>query len=315
MGNPEVILMSEPIVFFGSGPVAAKALELLAKNFEVEAVITKPQPEHHKQVFPVLATCAQLGLVNVLTVSNKKELSELFSNQSFKSRLGIVIDFGIIITQDVIDAFELGIVNSHFSLLPEWRGADPITFSILSGQKQTGVSLMLINDKLDEGEILAMGVYDIKDDETTPSLTDYLILLSDSLLRDTLPRYFIGELRSRPQEKVAKMMHLSPKPSYSKKLTKEDGQIDWQKPAAQIEREIRAYAGWPKSRVELGGRDLVITAAHVEPGGGQPGIIWLEGKQIGVQTSDGILVIDRLVPAGKKEMTGSDFLLGYSPTN
>src|SRR4051812_14202772 len=131
------------IVFFGSGPVAAKSLELLAEYCNVEAVITKPQPEHHKEPFPVL-TLAKKRDFKVFTPVGKKELSDLFETKPVTSQLGIVIDYGFIINQDVIDYFPLGIINSHFSLLPEWRGADPITFAILSGQKETGVSLMLI---------------------------------------------------------------------------------------------------------------------------------------------------------------------------
>lgn len=306
--------MSDSVVFLGSGPVAAKSLELLARNFEVEAVITKPQPKHHKQEFPVLKVCRELGIVNIRTCTNKQTLTDLFDDLNFASRVGVVIDFGIIIPSSVIDAFELGIVNSHFSLLPQLRGADPITFAILSGQKQTGVSLMLINEALDEGDILAMGIYDIQPDETATSLTDALIALSDKLLVDNLPLYLSGELQPRPQLDVAEAMNLPTEPTYSRKLSKEDGVIDWHKPASEIERQIRAYAEWPKSRTDIGGRDVVITAAHVIPGNGTPGVIYLEGKQIGMNTADGILVIDRLKPAGKQEMTGSDFLLGYSLT-
>src|SRR5689334_6869060 len=113
--------MTDSIVFFGSGPVAAKSLELLAKDFSIEAVVTKPLPAHHKAIFPVLASAKKLG-IHTLTPSNKRELSALFAERPVKSRLGVVIDYGIIIGQDVIDYFPLGIVNSHFSLLTRWRG-------------------------------------------------------------------------------------------------------------------------------------------------------------------------------------------------
>ena len=132
------------LVFFGSGPVAAASLKKLAKHFVIEAVITKPQPAHHREPFPVLALAEELGL-RTLTPNSKQELSDLFSTKPVKSKLGVVIDYGFIINQDVIDSFPHGIVNSHFSLLPEWRGADPISFSILSGQQKTGVSLMVID--------------------------------------------------------------------------------------------------------------------------------------------------------------------------
>src|SRR4051812_40975768 len=128
------------IVFFGSGPVAARSLELLAEHCTIEAVITKPHPAHHKEPFPVLQVAEKLG-AKVFTPVGKAEVSELFKTRPVTSKLGIVIDYGFIINQDVIDYFPLGIVNSHFSILPELRGADPITFAILSGQEMTGVSL------------------------------------------------------------------------------------------------------------------------------------------------------------------------------
>ena len=298
------------IVFFGSGPVAAASLELLVQNFEVEAVVTKPQPPHHKDPFPVLELAEKLGL-KVFTPFGKKELSALFATSPVKSRLGVVIDYGFIINQDVIDYFPLGIVNSHFSLLPEWRGADPITFSILSGQKQTGISLMLINDKMDEGPLLAQATYDIEENETTPSLTEQLIDLSNQTLQHVLPPYLRGEIKPASQE--AASIATPKEPTYSRKLTKEDGVIDWRKPAELIEREIRAFIDWPKSRTTLGGVDVIITKAHMqaEAMGNQPGEIVVRGKDLIVGTGAGSLAIDRLKPAGKKEMTAEAFLAGY----
>jgi methionyl-tRNA formyltransferase len=124
---------SKTILFFGSGPVAAASLRSLADNFSVEAVITKAVPAHHKGVAPVEELAGELGLP-IIFASTKKELDEVFTERTFTSKVGVVVDYGVIISQEVIDVFPLGIVNSHFSLLPEWRGADPITFSILSGQ-------------------------------------------------------------------------------------------------------------------------------------------------------------------------------------
>lgn len=299
--------MSDSVVFFGSGPVAAKALNLLAQHTTIEAVITKPQPEHHKEIFPVIATARELGITNVLTVSNKRELAELIASHPLHSRAGVVIDFGIIISQDVIDSFKLGIVNSHFSLLPKWRGADPITFSVLKGDTETGVTLMLIVEKLDEGPILAQQALPLSSETTTPVLTDQLIQLSDTMLQTTLPLYFEGQVQPYEQP--------SEGATYSTKLVKEDGVINWQKPAIEIERQIRALIEWPKSRTTISGRDVVITAAHIIAGNGTPGVIWLQDRQLGMYTGEGILVIDKLIPASKKEMSGSDFLLGYRPTS
>jgi methionyl-tRNA formyltransferase len=303
--------MSNKILFFGSGPVAAESLALLAEDFEIEAVVTKPQPAHHKEAFPVLLLANKLGL-KILETSNKQDLLKLFETKPATSQLGVVIDYGIIIPKEVIDYFPLGIVNSHFSLLPEWRGADPISFSILSGQKQTGVSLMLIDEALDEGPLLAQTPYDIPAGITTPELTEQLIELSNASLEQILPLYIEGSIQPAPQEQVT--MAPSSEPTYSRKLTKQDGILDFTKPAAQLEREIRAYIEWPRSRTKLGATDVIITKTHVSDQQGEVGKIWQQDQQLGIHTSDGTLSIDNLIPAGKKEMSADAFLRGYSLT-
>lgn len=287
---------SETIIFFGSGPVAAASLKLLAKHAAVEAVVTKP------------STLAEMTAVSptdrIYTVSNRAELTELVISEKFKSPLGVVIDFGIIIGQDVIDAFELGIINSHFSLLPEWRGADPITFSILSGQTKTGVSLMVIDAGLDTGKIIAQKSLPINADETGITLTDRLIHLSDAMLQEHLSVYAAGERvpRSQPHPDRA---------TYSRKLAKDDGILDWDKTAEQLEREVRAFIGWPKSRTMLAGKEVIVTAAHAATGDQEPGKTTIDGKTIKVGCKKGLLVIDRLKPAGKNEMTAEAFLAGH----
>jgi len=293
--------MSETILFFGSGPVAAQSLELLAQDFTIEAVVTKPQPAHHKEAFPVLEVAERLGL-KTLTPTNKQELSELFATKPATSKLGVVIDYGIIIGQDVIDYFPLGIVNSHFSLLPRWRGADPISFAILEGDRQTGVSLMLIVAGLDEGPLLDEALYDIPANQTTPELTDALVQLSAQRLKVVLPEYVAGKLMPKPQHGT---------PTYSRKLSKDDGQLDFSKTAAQLERQIHAFTPWPGSRTTLGDKELIITAAHVMDGSGKPGSVWQDGKNFGFYTTEGIFLIDKLKPAGKAEMTSQAFLAGY----
>lgn len=296
-------MMKDSIVFFGSGPVAAKALSLLFNDFTIEAIITKPKPAHHKVEFPVLELAKKLN-IKVFTPENKQELSELFTTKPVVSRLGVVIDYGIIINQDVIDYLPLGIVNSHFSLLPQWRGADPITFSILSGQKETGVSLMLIVEKMDEGPLLVQKRHPLSSTITSPQLTEQLIALSHQLLVETLPKYVSGKLEPYPQD-------FSIKPSYSHKLTKTDGLIDWHKPAEQLEREIRAYQQWPKSFSVLADIDVIITKVSVLSTLGQPGTIIPDKKRLVVYCGHDALLVEKLKPAGKKEMSGTAFLAGY----
>lgn len=296
---------SETVVFFGSGPVAAKCLELLNKDFLIEAIITKPKPEHHRGDFPVLAVAEKLNL-RVFTPSSKKELSELFTEKPVQSRLGIVIDYGIIIAADVIDQFPLGIVNSHFSLLPRWRGADPISFAILEGDAKTGVSLMVIDEGMDTGKLITQKVWHIKPGTTTPQLTEELITLSHELLTEYLPHYINGDIKP----------HAQPHPTratYSRKLTKEDGVIDWNKSAQEIEREIHAFVEWPKSQTAIGDIPVTITAAHAVPvSSGKPGEIEVVNKNILIiHCGSGYLCIDALKPAGKKEMPPDAFLAGY----
>ncbi len=304
---------SETILYFGSGPVAAASLDFLAKNFTLEAVITKPRPAHHKGPVPVIDLAEKLGL-KMYTAGNRTELDTLFEKSNFRSRLGIIVDFGVIVSQKVIDYFPLGIINSHFSLLPEWRGADPITFSILSGQKRTGISLMLVVEKLDEGQLLAQTPYDIPKDATTPELTDALIEISNKTLLEIVPLWLKQEITPAPQEAVT--IALTKKPTYSRKLTKDDGKIDWKKSAIDIEREIRAYAEWPKSRSIIAGKEVIITKAYAAPRispitkPGDTEFVKQDGV-ITIATLNGTLCIERLKPAGKPEMTAQAFIAGY----
>ncbi len=292
------------IVFFGSGPVAATSLELLARDFDVEAVVTKPKPAHHRGDFPVISVAERLNLP-ILTASNRAELDRLFAGRPVQGRLGILIDFGIIVSQKVIDYFPLGIINSHFSVLPELRGADPITFAILSGQKQTGVSLMLLVEKMDEGPLLAFGEYELPADITTPLLTTHLIQLSDVLLKAEVPNYLAGRRKGAPQSITGR------KVSYSRKLTKADGVIEWTKPAEQLEREIRAFMEWPRSHTKLGGKEVIITKARVVPASGTAGTISTDDKKLLVYCGQKALQIERLKPANGKEMTSQAFLAGH----
>lgn len=295
---------SKTIVFFGSGPVAAKSLALLLEDFSVEAVVTKPRAPHHKGSVPVLEL-AESNNIPTLTAANKQELDKLITDNSFSSDIAVLIDFGIIVSQKVIDSFSLGIVNSHFSLLPKLRGADPITFAILNGDTKTGVSLMLIDEGMDTGKLITQKTYHMPDTITTPELTDELIALSHQLICKYLPSYMNNEIQPRQQPHPDRA-------TYTRKLTKSDGIIDWNKPAQQIEREIRAFQVWPGSRTSLFGKDVIITKAHAVPSDGIPGKVEIV-KDTGiliVYANSGYICIEELKPAGKKEMPVKAFLAG-----
>lgn len=292
------------LVFFGSGPVAAKSLSLLRQEFEIEAVVTKSTTESEMRAIG--------DDLDIFTVTNKQGLDELITTKKFKSELGVLIDFGIIVNKKTIDYFKFGIINSHFSLLPELRGADPISFAILEGKQKTGVSLMLLVEAMDEGPILSVGMFDLDGSETTPTLTQELIALSYSLLVENIPKYLIGEINPVDQKVVQEKFDLSP--SYTRKLTKQDGDIDWNKPADIIEREIRAYADWPKSRTKLGDIDLIITEANLvasEHSELKPGDTKIINNSLLIQCGENMLRIEKLKPAGKKEMNAPAFLAGY----
>ena len=291
------------IVFFGSGPVAAESLRLLCSNFDIEAVITKPSTAKEMQ--------GAWTISKQFSVNSKQELDDLFETGKFESKVAILIDFGIIVSRKVIDYFPFGIVNSHFSLLPEWRGADPITYSILSGQKQTGVSLMLLTEKMDEGQLLAQTPLDVEPNDTSASLTEKLIGCSYAALKTILPMYLLGE--TQPAEQMEASMVTADFPSYSRKLEKSDGLIDWAKPASVIEREIRAFQPWPKSRTRLVDLEVIITRSKVKSQESRVNIgqVIIEDKSLLIQCGSGLLEILELQPAGKKPMTVEAFLAGY----
>lgn len=294
----------ETVLFFGSGPVAATSLQNLIDNFEVECVVTKRRPLHHKDPAPV-ETLANKHNLRVIYADNKIELDELFVNQSFISTVGIVIDYGVIISESVINSFQHGIINSHFSLLPQWRGADPITFSILSGQSNTGVSLMTIDQGLDTGAIIAEAPVVIDPTDTNQTLTQKLIDTSNSLINTIVPDYLAGNIVAIPQN--------SSPITYSRKLTKADGILDFNKPAAVLEREIRAYSDWPKSRTVLGNIEVIVTKATALRTKNTIGEIQItDDKQLIIGTKNGTLAITELMPLGKQKMPVAAFLNGYA---
>lgn len=283
-----------PIVFFGSGPVAAESLRLLSESFHIEAVVTKATTEREMR--------AVYRGDDIYFVSDRKSLDHLFTTKKFESKLAILIDFGIIVSNKIINYFEHGIINSHFSLLPQLRGADPISFAILEGKQQTGVSLMMLVEAMDEGPILGYGELELDGNETTPSLTDDLVNLSYTLLSEIVPAYLDGEIIAAEQVGDS---------TYTRKLNKADGQVDWTKPALQTEREIRAFAGWPKSSTMFGEVECVITKSSVLDQNGQAGELFIYEKVLAVYCGKQALLIESLKPAGKKEMDSTAFLAGY----
>lgn len=231
------------------------------------------------------------------TIINRQDIRDLNAD------IGILVAYGNIVPQEIIDIFPHGIVNIHPSLLPKHRGSTPIESVILNGEHFTGVSLMSLAAKMDAGPVYAQEKVLLIGNETKQDLARKFSKIGRDMLLEHLPAILEGTLQPQPQDESGA--------TYDKQITKQDGIVDWQKPAARLEREVRAYAGWPRSRTQLAGRDVVITKAHVAEGSGTPGEIWRQNKNLGVYTSEGVLVIDTLIPAGKKEMSAAAFLAGY----
>jgi methionyl-tRNA formyltransferase len=288
------------------GPVALASLEHVGQHFEVVLVVTKPAAvsTQRARVQPTLSQWAQARGVPLMEVATGAKLEQLFLAQEVRTKLGLVVDFGIIISESIIGSFPLGILNSHFSMLPEWRGADPITFALLSGQTHTGVSIMRIAPRLDEGDLLAQERLTIGPQTTGPELTDQLVALSNKLLTTVIPRYIAGSLAPYPQD-------TSRQPTYSRKIRKEDGRLDWRKPAAVLEREVRAYLGWPGSYCQLSDVRLIITQAQVRPGNAPAGEAYQTADRLlAFGTSTDLLVAQKVKPEGKAEMTAASYLNG-----
>lgn len=288
--------MKNKIVFFGTGPVAADSLRALIDEFDIELVITKAAPVHHRGTKPVETLANERSLL-VQFANNGAELSQIIDNSKLESRVGVIVDYGVLLPKKVLDFFELGIINSHFSLLPEWRGADPISFTILSGQKKTGVSLMIVEPELDTGQLIAQQELVIDTDDTTPTLTTKLVELSNRMLKEYLPLFIDGKIEPKGQ-----LHHENA--TYSRRLAKADGELDpATMTAMECERRVRAFIGFPKTKLKLAGLDCTVIKAEVSD---------MKSTSLDQLCKDGrYLVIRRLVPAGGKEMSAQDFLNGH----
>jgi methionyl-tRNA formyltransferase len=222
-----------------------------------------------------------------------------------ESQLAVLAAYGRIIPQSVLDQFPLGIINVHPSLLPLYRGSTPVEQAILDGATKTGVSIMQLTAGMDEGPIYKQKTVHLTGQESKAKLTSQLQQLGSELLTEVLPNIANGSLQPRSQPHPDRA-------TYSRLLSKEDGVIDWNKSAEQLEREIRAFAGWPKSRTQLGGISLAITKAAVtEMPGATPCKLMVEKKRLLIGTGNHWLEILAVQPDGKKDMKIEAFLAGY----
>lgn len=293
------------IIFFGTEEFSAESLRaLIAGGFTIAAVVTKPDSKKgrgHKMIPPTVKIIAQEHNIPVWQPAKLRDITE--DVKQLQPVTGVLVSFGKIIPQSTIDLFTPGIINVHPSPLPKYRGPSPIESAILHGDSETGVSIMQVSAAMDAGPVYSFVSHPLKGTETQPELYETLSKIGASELVRVLPQIISGELQPTPQDESAA--------TYCQLIQKSDSTIDWNKPAEQIVREIRAYKGWPGSRTTLGEVDVIITNASVIECMGLPP----EGApldQLTIRCGDGwCLRIDSLKPVGKKEMPIQAFLAGY----
>jgi len=264
------------ITFFGTPEFAVPTLEALclARFCDVKLVVTqpdKPVGRHHST--PVSSPVKKIAEEHGIPVVTQPPPNPLLNTGG--GILGILVAYGAIIPKKLIDAFPLGILNIHPSLLPKYRGSSPIQAAILNQDKETGVTIMQLDGKMDHGPIAAQERVRLNQTETAGELHDTLARIGAELLVKTLPDYIAGRITLKPQDEKAA--------TYTKKLSKDDGKIDWSKSAEEIRAHARAMNPWPGAWTEwrpphrrAGGKKLIIWSTAKD---GTPEEIQLQAKK------------------------------------
>lgn len=294
---------SKTLIFFGnerlsSGfvPDGAPTLEaLIGAGYDVKAVVANYEAgtSRKARALEIEEVARKHGIPVLLPDRPKDIIDEL---KAFNAEIGVLVAYGRIIPQSVIDIFPKGILNIHPSLLPQYRGSIPIEQAILDGASETGVSVMGLVKEMDAGPIYAQQTVQLTGNETKQELTERLLTLGGQLILDVLPAALNGTAKPRAQDES--------KATFTSLINKSDGHMDLNKPAVQLEREVRAYAVWPKSRLELLGHQVVVTKARVAQNN--------EDGALVVGANPGYLEIEELIAPSGKKMTGAAFLRGYA---
>jgi methionyl-tRNA formyltransferase len=283
-------------------------LRALDEHYTVVGVVTQPdQPAgrgRHVTASPVKEVALMLGLplFQPDTLRPPEAVAHL---AGWNPDVIVVAAFGQILREAALALPPHGCLNVHASLLPLYRGAAPISAAILAGEEVTGVTLMRMDKGMDTGPILAQAELPILGDDTTASLTARLSELGAELLIKTLPGWLAGEIEARPQD--------GSRATYCRPLKKEDGHLDWTRPAAALERQVRACDPWPGAYTSWQGQPLKVLRAHAQPawpGAGLPGQVIALDTGIGVITGQGVLELLEVQLAGKRPMPAELFARG-----
>jgi methionyl-tRNA formyltransferase len=280
-------------------------------------VVTAPDKPAGRKLELTPSPVKQLALlhkIRIMQPGDSLSLAALMNQESgIRNQapdLIIVAAYGRVLPQEILKIPKYGALNIHPSLLPRWRGPTPIQYAILNGDSETGVTVMLMDEKIDRGPLVSSIKYKVLSIKTTTGeLTVKLAELGAELLINTLPKYISGEIK--PQEQIHENA------VYTKIISRNDGHIDWSKSAQDIERQIRAFTPWPGSFTLWKSKRLKITSGIVlYLSAGKPLLpgqtFLLTDGQLAVQTGMGLFVIEKIQIENKGEISMKEFLNGYA---
>lgn len=298
------------ILFFGNERLATGVTTdcptlkaLIQNNYQVAAIVlhNKPSTSRKQRKLEI----AEIAEQNNIPVIYPEKLAESIDElKLFGAEIGVLVAFGKIVPQPVIDIFPCGIINVHPSKLPKHRGPTPLESVILNGESETAVSVMKLVKEMDAGPVYAKRTLSVPSDTSKQALADSASQLGSEIIVQSLPQILDGTLKPQPQDEQLA--------TYDQLLHKDNGIIDWTKSAEQLEREIRAYAGWPKSIASVGNHEFIVLDADVVNTSGKPGNYLATKKELVVYCGQDALQIKQLQPVNKKEMPVEAFLAGYS---
>ena len=293
-----------PIIFFGTHQFAAAILEAVIKSglFDIQLVITMPDrpvgrhQELQESAVKIVAKKYNLKIDQPSSLKNYSLLSTSYS-------LNIIVDYGAIIPQSIIDAPKFGSINVHPSLLPKYRGASPIQSVLMNGEKETGISIMLIDDQMDHGPILAQQKFSILVDDTFSTLYERLAAEAGSLLINTVQKYLDNEIKPQTQDHE--------EATFTKIMSREDGKIDFTlKTASEIYNLYRGLTPWPGIFTIWNEKRLKLIKTKLADKKITPGEIKTEGDRLFWGCKSGSIEVLELQLEGKKIMTAKEFING-----
>lgn len=296
-------------IFFGTPEFAAAALKTLAANphFEVVAVVTQPdRPTGRRKTMtpPPVKVLAQEKNFKVLQPEKLRD-EAIAEITALKPELAVVVAYGNLIPKKLLDAVPIGFVNIHPSLLPKHRGASPLAAAILAGDKETGVCLMVLDEAMDHGPVIACRRVGLKGDETTESLRKIVTPIASELIAKELVEYLGGKMLSVAQDHT--------QATFCKLIESDAARVSWNQPVEEIDRLIRAMHGVTPAWTMLDGTMLLVHAATVETGSPKEktGTVVKIKNAPAVAAQGGYVILNEIQLAGGKTMSGQAFLNGH----